>query len=348
MSLSGNLEIFPLEEVLRLLARSHQAGCLRVRGEGSGRIYLEGGSLTFATVEADEAFRPYLIASGLVSDEALSRVDVSGGTVSEALVPSAASSALTELVREHCVESLYRIRRPGRGEFDFQVDARPHYPTGQSFDVETIISEAERRAADWSDIEAVVPDLTVPWHMVPTIDEDSVNLSDTAWRFLAAMDGVCSVHELAGRLGSTTFQTARRMAELSRARLVEQVSAPATVPASEPSRVAEPATPEHEVTAAVAPSWSEQPQSTPPPAGDDTSWWNDENVDEPKEEAETPVEETPDESFLETVFSELDKSQQDESETDDDEDDDDDDDDAGFGLLRRRGLGAAFRELADS
>jgi hypothetical protein len=340
MSLSGNLEVFPLEEVLRLLSRSHQDGCLQVRGEGSGRIYLEKGSLTFATVEQDEALRPHLVASGLVSEEGLSRVDVSGGSLSEALVPSAASSSLTELIREQCVESLYRIRRPGRGAFDFQIDARPHYPTGQSFDVEAIISEAERRAADWADIETVVPELAIPWRMVPTIDEDSVNLSDTAWRFLAAMEGASSVTELAGRLGSTTFQTARRMAELSRARLVEQVTAaapvttPVTAPVTSPLTTELPA-PSHEVADTPGPDWPGQPVQAEPAT--DRSWWNDEN----SETAETDSEELPDESFLETVFSELDK-------TEDIDDDTDDEDGAGFGLLRRRGLGAAFRELADS
>lgn len=340
MSLSGNLEIFPLEEVLRLLARSHQNGCLSVRGEGPGRIYLEKGSLTFATVEPDEALRPHLVASGLVSEEGLSRVDVSGGSLSEALVPSAASSGLTELIREQCVESLYRIRRPGRGEFDFLIDSRPYYPTGQSFDVETIISEAERRAADWADIETVVPDLTIPWRMVPTIDEDSVNLSDTAWRFLAAMDGACSVSELSGRLGSTTFQTARRMAELSRARLVEQVTVEAQV--SSPPIGAETDSPE--IFDAPEPDWATQPETTPAATVGEGSWWDDENPElaESTEEAEsTETEDVPDESFLETVFSELDKTDEGTEETDED-------DDAGFGLLRRRGLGAAFRELADS
>lgn len=349
MSLTGKLEIFPLEEVLRLLARSHQDGCLRVRGEGAGRIYLEGGSLTFATVDPDEALRPYLIASGLVTDEGLSRVEVSGGSLSEALVPSVSSAALTELIREECVESIYRIRRPGRGEFDFSVDARPHYPTGQSFDIEAIISDAERRAADWSDIETVVADLSVSWRMVPTIDEDSVNLSDTAWRFLAALEGSCSVNELAGRLGATTFQTARRMAELSRARLVEQVAAhtPAATPAPEVEA------PLHEFVSTPEQAWSSELEQAPAEPATDRSWWEDENKSDDQaegDESAAPQDQPGDESFLETVFSELDKT---ESEGDDegkstDADDDDDDDDAGFGLLRRRGLGAAFRELADS
>lgn len=350
MSLSGKLEIFPLDEVLRLLARSHQDGCLRVEGDGAGRIYFESGSLTFATVESDEDFRSYLLASGVTSEEGLSRLEVSRGSLTEALVPSAASAALTELVREQCVEALYRIRRPASGYFEFQIESRPRYGTGQSFDVETVLSEAERRAAEWADIETVVPDLGVPWHMVPTIDEESVSISDTAWRFLAALDGSCSVDVLAGRLGLTTFQTARRMAELSRARLVEPVAADEPVAAQpEPHAppIETPAPPLVGEAPAVAPPAEEAASDEPKQA--DSVWWEEkEQTPEPAEAADEPAasEETSEEPFLESVFSELESN---ESESGSDEDDDDsDDDDGGFGLLRRRGLGAAFRELADS
>lgn len=343
MSLSGKLEIFPLDEVLRLLARSHQNGCLRVDGEGAGRIYFESGSLTFATVESDEIFRSHLLASGVASEEGLSRLEVSRGSLAEALIPSAASSALTELVREQCVESLYRIQRPETGYFEFQIDSRPKYPTGQSFDVETVLSEAQRRAAEWSDIETVVPDLDVPWHMVPTIDEESVNISDTAWRFLAALDGACSVFALAGRLGLTTFQTARRMAELSRARLVEPVPVDEPVVQPEPQRPVEipvsyAVEEAPEVTTQVAEAPSEPDQA-------ERVWWEDEEqTPQPTEETDEPAasEEAAEEPFLESVFSELESDESEQAPNDDE------DDDGGFGLLRRRGLGAAFRELADS
>lgn len=359
MSLSGTLEIFPLEEVLRLLARSRQNGCLRVEGAGSGRIYMESGSMTYASVEPDEAIRDHLLASGVASEEGLSRLDVSGGALPEALAPSSAASALTDLVREQCVEALYRIRRPAAGEFQFLIDAHPRYPTGQAFDVETIISESDRRASEWADIETVVPDLGTPWRMVPEIDEDSVNLSDTAWRFLAGMDGACAVDELSARLGITTFQTARRMSELSRARLVEPVTIAA--PLSYETSFATPEPP--------AVTYYQEPPVEPEESADpDRSWWLDENVDdqtepdttpEPAPEAETapepdstpepeavpaPEESDRDDTFLETVFGELEKTE--DSEASDDEDEGEGD--GGFGLLRRRGLGAAFRELADS
>lgn len=362
MSLSGKLEVFALEEVLRLLARSHQNGCLRVDGAGSGRIYLDGGSVTLASVESDDALRGHLVASGIATDEALSRVDVGRGTLSEALTPTVATSTLADVIREQTVEAVYRIRRPLTGAFTFEVDGRPRYATGQSFDVETIISEADRRASDWADIETVVPDLAVSWRMVPSIEDESVNLSDTAWRFLAALDGSCSVNSLASRLGMTTFQTARRVAELSRARLVEQVvtSAPQATTYEEPSVPLYSA-----VESAIEPALT-TPVVDAPAA--ETSWWAGETtpVETFESEPVAPFGEVDDhdESFLESVFAELDKDEEPEvpasglepevssDEKDDTTTDDDNDqgtpEEGGFGLLRRRGLGAAFRELADS
>ena len=355
MSLSGKLEIFPLEEVLRLLARSHQSGCLRVEGPGAGRIYLEGGSMTYAAVDPDEALRSHLLAAGVVTETGLSGIDLSNGSLAEALAPNASTSALGDVIREQCVESVYRIRRPQAGPFAFTVDTRPRYATGQSYDIEMIVSEADRRAVEWADIEEAVPDLATAWHMVSAIDEESVKLSDTAWRFLAALEGSSSVRELSQRLGLTDFQAARRMAELSRARLVEPVASGETT---------------YETTDYTAPLVVDEPWEEPAAAGEpvvsaeeqtvtteaepavDRSWWEQEA---PASAADKTVDTAAegDSSFLEGVFGDLGEEEA-ESAADESKDESDDDNDndnegeGGFGLLRRRGLGAAFRELADS
>lgn len=355
MSLSGKLEIFPLEEVLRLLARSHQSGCLRVEGQGAGRIYLEGGSMTYAAIDPDEALRSHLVAAGLVTESSLGGIDLSNGSLVEALAPGASTSGLGDVIREQCVESVYRIRRPQGGPFSFTVDTRPRYATGQSYDIEMVISEADRRAVEWTDIEEAVPELSTAWHMVPSIDEESVKLSDTAWRFLAALEGSSSVRDLSQRLGLTDFQAARRMAELSRARLVEPVASGEPVQAMTeytPMVVDEPATwdessatvPADHIAAAEA---VEAPVSAEAGAAVDRSWWEHENADPQTVDAAAEGEGT----FLESVFGELETEGETEEaaeEKSDDSHDDSNDGEGGFGLLRRRGLGAAFRELADS
>ena len=349
MSLSGKLEIFPLEEVLRLLARSHQSGCLRVEGQGAGRIYLEGGSMTYAAVESDEALRAHLLAGGVVTEAGLSAIDLSNGSLAEALAPTASTSALGDVIREQCVESVYRIRRPQAGPFAFTLDARPRWTTGQSYDIEMIVSEADRRAVEWADIEEAVSDLSTPWHMVSSIDEESVKLSDTAWRFLAALEGASSVRELSSRLGLTDFQAARRMAELSRARLVEPIVSEERLVepvAYEPSVVAdEPASWYEADTPATTEPVVESPAASQPEATPEPSWWE----QEPAPAAESTQAPAAEGGFLESVFSELESTEAaEESEATEAEETEEPEGEGGFGLLRRRGLGAAFRELADS
>ena len=87
MSLTGNLEIFPMPEVLRLLSRSKKTGCLTVDAvETEGRIYLAGGAITFANTRSDDVFRQALINSGLVTEDSLRS---SGASLNEARRPRA-------------------------------------------------------------------------------------------------------------------------------------------------------------------------------------------------------------------------------------------------------------------
>ena len=138
MSLTGNLEIFPMPEVLRLLSRSKKTGCLRVdAADTHGRVYLAGGAITFANTESDEVVRQALINAGLVSDESLRSA---GGSLVDAVVEGADPNAITDFVREQVVESLYRIRRPGHGDFAFAVDMQPSLQTGKQFAAEVAVA----------------------------------------------------------------------------------------------------------------------------------------------------------------------------------------------------------------
>lgn len=250
MALTGNLEVFPLQEVLRMLARSNKTGCLRVEAGGiQGRVFIANGALTLATVNTDDEFRHQLLASGLLSEDEIRSVDVGGGAISEAI--SGDNAGLTDFVREHVVESLYRIRKPGYGNFDFMIDVMPRYATGQTFDAEVAVSEAERRASEWADIDGAISDMNAPLLMVRELpDENSVSVTPPTWRVLAVLGSGASVATVANALGMSLFRAARELAGLVRSNLVE-------VGASAPSPIAAPAQP----TAAPAPAepWGSQP-----------------------------------------------------------------------------------------
>lgn len=289
MSLTGNIEIFPLQEVLRLLARSSKNGCLRVEsGSVHGRIYLDHGALTLATVHTDSEIIEQLDASGLV-DSSVHRMDANALQLPDHLTDGRDHADLTDFVREHVVESLYRMRKPGVGNFEFHVDATSRFGTGQSFDAEVAVAEADRRASEWADIEETIDDMHRAVRMVRELDQSEVTVNSATWRVLASLDGGASVTDISRHLGMTLFRSAREIAGLMRADLVE--FAPADAPRSIPERrpvddvADEPATDdwagaeahdeEHEAPAPwdtpdsesasdwQSPGWDDEPSETP-------------------------------------------------------------------------------------
>jgi hypothetical protein len=239
MSLTGHLDVFPLEEVLRLLARSYKSGCLRVDSPDlHGRVYLNNGSMALATVGSDEDLRRQLITSKLIGEEALRSAEVGGKSLTEVASDLGGNHGLADFFREEAVESLYRIRKPGRGQFVFNVDVAPRYRADTAFDVELCVSEADRRAAEWADIESVIPTIDLALRITPEApDGEPVTLAPNTWRLVAAFEGAATVRSLADRLGSARFRVAKDLTALVRSGLVEAVAAPAPI-AIEPEPVA--------------------------------------------------------------------------------------------------------------
>ena len=227
MSLTGHLDVFPLEEVLRLLARSYKSGCLRVDSPDlHGRVYLNNGSLALVTVGSDEDLRRQLIGTRLVGEEALRSAEIGGKSLNDVASDNGDNQALTDFFREEVVESLYRIRKPGRGQFVFNVDVVPRYRADTAFDVELCVSEADRRAAEWADIETVIPNIDLPLRISPEAPNgEPVTLAPNNWRLVAAFDGLGTVRSLADRLGISRFRVAKDLTALSRSGLIEAVTA---------------------------------------------------------------------------------------------------------------------------
>ena len=253
-----------------MLARSNKTGCLRINaGNVQGRVFIANGALTLATASPDDALRSQLINAGLMQDDDLRRMDAEGGNLAEGLTVGASVAELTDFVREHMVESLFRIRRPGGGNFDFLVDVRPRYATGLTFDAEVVAAETERRASEWADIESVIDDMDTPLAMARDLpDENSVTVDPTTWRVLASMGAGASVRNVSDALGMSLFRAARELSGLVRGGLVEvgESFTPAAAPVVEPE---------------TTPSWTETgPESV------ETPQWSDyvPAFEEPEEE----------------------------------------------------------------
>jgi hypothetical protein len=266
MSLTGHLDVFPLEEVLRLLARSYKSGCLRVDSPDlHGRVYLNNGSLSLVTVGSDEDLRRQLIGSKLVGEDSLRSAEIGGKSLNDVASDAGGHQALDDFFREEVVESLYRIRKPGRGQFVFNVDVAPRYRADTAFDVELCVSEADRRAAEWSDIESVIPSIDLALRISPEAPNgEAVTLAPNTWRLVAGFEGSGSVRSLADRLGVSRFRVAKDLTALVRSGLVEAASATAAEP--EPVAVARQEEPVHSNAGSTGFGWRESVEVVSAPA----------------------------------------------------------------------------------
>lgn len=409
VSLSGNLGFVSLDEVLRLLIRSGQRGCVSVRGNGiDGRVFVTRGGISLATTMTDEGLETLFRKSQLVDPGQFSSgsLDSSDGEV-------------IELIREVTVESIYRLNLHGES-FDVAEGAEARYGSPRPFELEQTLESSRKRLEDWAEVSQVVSNLDARISFLRDLgDREEVKIRRDAWKVLSEVGAGASVTQIARELGTTEFWAARVVARLVQDDLLkaqqetagetdqretgepEYPSEPEYRAAPEPEPVAETfaAAPEptgfeeteaaepgydytdeyrdseaalepighpedsveedgYEPVAEPEPVWQDESLipgvgaeveapaqlavGEPAEADDgssreldpDRSWWEEpeDEAAEPGEEGESEEDVEEDtEAFLEKVFSELDSSEEGEEE--------------GYGLLRRRRLGA-MRDIA--
>jgi hypothetical protein len=373
VSLSGNLGFVSLDEVLRLLTRSSQKGSVDVRGQNvRGRIFVTNGGLALATTFNDEGMHRYLVKSGLVDEDILAGVE-SGRTT---LAPDVENSfgTVVDLLREMTVESIYQLGLNG-DSFEVEEDAETPYASPKPFDLEGIIDDTKQRLADWAEVSRTVPDLDEVMSISRDLGERSeVSINRDAWRVLSEIGSGSSVVTIAGELGTTDFWTARIAASLIDEELLvvpeahREAEVPTPVEVTESFSDAEAVSEDSDEDLDPNESWWEEPEAedgeqvTPSgeiPVAEAVEAPEDEVSEEKtpsifgafapgasKEPAAVVKEdlsqvpmvdggdeddevEDDTEAFLEKVFSELDDSS-----------DEEEGEEEGYGLLRRRRMGA--------
>lgn len=388
MSLSGNLGFVSLDEVLRLLSRSKQRGAVNVRGDVfNGRVFIGTEGISLATTYDDANLKRHLTHAQVADESLLSEIEAGHSAMTE----MGDSVFLIELLREMTVESIYQMGKRG---LDFEVYEGQTTPYGspQPFDLEAILSDSARRADDWQTVSRLVPDLGSVIRFERDLGtREEVSVDADAWKVLSEVGFGSSVEEIADRLGTTEFWTARVAGHLIEDSLLanqveEETPVVADGPAEEAFTAWEADTAEWEPE---APSGNGEAIQVDP----DQSWWQEPeddgepDTDEETVTAETPTEETTEaasesmfgrfapgarksdtepadeiaesdavvdeapvvadaqdtaeveedtEAFLEKVFSELESADETESEEE------------GYGLLRRRRMGAIRDNSIDS
>ncbi len=227
-ALQGDLDAFPLEDVMRFLSDARRTGVLRVEASPyTGRLFFVDGQITFATTRAGDGSIAALRGFSTVPDRDRRGRNPTGRW------PRAARP----LILQQVVEVLVRLQRAGRGRFWFieGVETKAYGTEEvQRLEVEEVLESAVERRLEWDSIKELVPDGTSEFAIRPRLapDVDEVTVDAGSWQVLAAIGDGASVQTVAERLKLFEFAAAGLIAEL--------VANGVLVPADQADEIADP------------------------------------------------------------------------------------------------------------
>ncbi|MEU4327921.1 DUF4388 domain-containing protein [Nonomuraea dietziae] len=214
-----------LDMLLAGLARERSTGALRVGR--SGTIFLDAGRVAYMECADTPGAEDVLAASGRVSEQTLgaARREGAGSRLVE-------DGALTRGELQHCVlgavlDAAFFLLQVTGSRPKFRPGER-HWLGGQwFFEVEAIVRECARRAAQLTAIWPSAELDTAPVSPVRRLPGHRVVLSDLQWEILIHADREATPLELARRLGRPGYSTLLAVRRLAAAGLLHRPAATA-------------------------------------------------------------------------------------------------------------------------
>jgi twitching motility two-component system response regulator PilH len=234
-ALFGNLALFPLPEVLQLVAAKSHSGMLEVAlGQAAFQILLQEGRVVgIQARNASAAFRlgRYFVAGGHLSndalEEALARASEKGQPLGEYLKEEKhlTTAQLREAVGQQVQDLMYEILRHGRGFFRLDQSRPGHrYPSTRGFLVEELLLEGLRRIDEWNVIEKAIPSFSA--RFVRTEAADAEGLSDTERAVFEAVPSTegRDVHDILAQTSLRPFEGCKLLYRLFNLHRIRQVA----------------------------------------------------------------------------------------------------------------------------
>jgi hypothetical protein len=132
--------------------------------------------------------------------------------------PPGAGGDLLDRLHDVCFE-LFRFTD---GSFEFEAERRPSWPAERGVDVTGLLTETERRMAEWREIIAVIPSIEARPRLVPEPPAAGpITLDAAQWRVVTGIDGRRRVSALIRVLDGGEFTVCKILRSLVQAGLVE-------------------------------------------------------------------------------------------------------------------------------
>ncbi|HSJ08354.1 MAG TPA: DUF4388 domain-containing protein, partial [Longimicrobiales bacterium] len=234
MAIKGSLREASLADVCQLLALGMKSGCLSVAdGSRFGQIYFDRGRINYARiVNRRDRLGDILVRDGVLGQEQLDDVlqhqsREPDRRVGELLVEDGyiTQADLTRYIRLQIEEAIYHLFTWSRGNFFFEVDARPdEADIVVSINPETLLLEAARRVDEWSQIEKKIPSLDLLFDVErERLRNAGVELSAEQLKIVPLLDGSNTVQEVVDQCGLTEFDVGKALFGLLQAGFAHRV-----------------------------------------------------------------------------------------------------------------------------
>jgi tetratricopeptide (TPR) repeat protein len=234
MAIKGSLKEASLADVCQLLSLGQKSGCLSIAdGSRFGQIFFEKGRITYARIVnrrdrlGDILVRDGLLAQAQLEDVLQRQSREPDRRVGELLVAYnyISRTSLTHYIRLQIEEAIYHLFTWSRGNFFFEVDARPdEADVVVSINPESLLLEAARRVDEWSLIEKKIPS----FDLVFDIERDrlmasAVELTPEQLQVVQLVDGTRTLLEIVDRTGLAEFTVGKTLYGLIQAGFAHRV-----------------------------------------------------------------------------------------------------------------------------
>ncbi len=241
MSLKGNLQSVDLANVLQMLSINQKEGSLVLfDGDTRKSIYFsrEGVSMLSRGRKGQDSLGRILLRYGVITaeqlQEALGKQQAEGRRLGEVLqeMGAATDADVESAVRTQIEEEIYNLFIWKEAAFEFVEGPPPevqNVPAQVTFNVNSLIMEAQRRADEWNFIRGLVPSLDEIYRPTEKLAEAQVNDEvfhlPFAQRVLQNLEqGRLNVHELIETSCAAKFEACKILAVLLEQGAIEPVS----------------------------------------------------------------------------------------------------------------------------
>lgn len=234
MAIKGSLKEASLADVCQLLALGMKSGCLSIAdGSRFGQIYFDRGRINYARiVNRRDRLGDILVRDGVLEqaqlDEVLQRQSREPDRrVGELLVANGyiTRDDLNRYIRLQIEEAIYHLFTWSRGNFFFEVDARPdEADVVVSINPETLLLEAARRVDEWSQIRKKIASLDLLFDVErERLRTAGVQLTVEQQAILPLLDGTRTIQAVVDQSGMTEFDVGKALYGLIQAGFAHRV-----------------------------------------------------------------------------------------------------------------------------